>query len=83
MTASAKELLASNLAAISQLVESYPLYAPVVAVAELLHMKPAALRASIEQGRCPFGICWKLGDRFSYKISTTALCSWLLGQHIS
>lgn len=73
-------LIKGNLAAVSRLVETYPSYVPVLVVAELLHMKPAALRASIEQGRCPFGMCWKLGDRFSYKIPTTALCSWLLGR---
>lgn len=82
MSEKAKALLADNLAAVSRLVETYPLYVPVLEVAELLHIKPAALRASIEQGRCPFGICWKLGDRFGYKIPTTALCAWLLGQPV-
>lgn len=79
MTEEAKAILGGELGAVSTLVEQYPLYAPVAAVAELLHMKPAALRASIEQGRCPFGFCWRLGDRFAYKISTLALCSWLIG----
>ena len=65
--------------AISKMVETYPHYVPVLVVSELLHMKPDALRASMEQGRCPFGFCWKLGDKFSYKISTVALCAWLLG----
>lgn len=79
MSEKASGLLKNNLTELSQLVEEYPHYIPVLAVAEFLHMKPAALRASIEQNRCPFGFCWKLGDRFSYKISTTALCAWLLG----
>lgn len=82
MSENARSILSQNLNAVSQLVEQYPCYAPVLAVAELLHMKPEALRASMEQGRCPFGFCWKLGDRFGYKISTTALCSWLLGQPV-
>ena len=80
MSEEAKSLIRDNLTAVSRLVEAYPHYAPVGEVPGLLHMKPEALRASMEQGRCPFGFCWKLGERFSYKISTVALCSWLLGQ---
>lgn len=79
MSDEAVALLKVNMDKLSRLVEAYPHYIPVLAVAEFLHLKPAALRAAMEQGRCPFGFCWKLGDRFSYKISTTAFCSWLLG----
>lgn len=79
MSEKAVALLKGNMNELSHLVETYPHYIPVLAVAEFLHMKPAALRAAMEQNRCPFGFCWKLGERFSYKISTTALCAWLLG----
>ena len=78
MSELAKNLLHNSMEAISKMVETYPNYVPVLVVADLLHMKPEALRASMEQGRCPFGFCWKLGDKFSYKISTVALCAWLL-----
>lgn len=64
------------MAALSRLVEQYPLYVPVLAAAELLHLKPEALRASIEQGRCPFGFCWQLGDRMAYKVPTLTFVRW-------
>ena len=80
MTESAKTLLQYNMDAISGLVEKYPYSIPVLAAAEILHVKPEGLRAAIEQGRCPFGFCWKLGDRMAYKLPTVAFCSWLLGR---
>lgn len=61
MTDTAMNLLGENMSKLSELVEKYLLYIPVLAAAELLHVKPEALRASIEQGRCPFGFCWQLG----------------------
>lgn len=67
--------------ALSQAVEEYPLYLPVIVAAQLLHLKPEALRASIEQGRCPFGFCWQLGDRVSYKIPTLTFVQWLTNGH--
>lgn len=70
-------ILESRLSELEQLVEQYPLYIPVLAAAELLHIKPEALRASIEQGRCPFGFCWQLGDRMAYKLPTLAFVAWL------
>ena len=42
-----------------------------------LHMGTDALRASMEQNRCPFGFSWKLGDRNGYKIPTIAFVAWL------
>lgn len=61
---------------LDELISAYPIYLPILAVAEFLHMKPEALRASIEQGRCPFGFSWKLGDRSGYKIPTVTFVAW-------
>lgn len=70
--------LAAGLAQISRLTEQYPLYIPLGKAAEALHIKPECLRASIEQGRCPFGFCWKLGDaRMAYKIPTLTFVQWI------
>ncbi len=55
---------------LDQLIKDNPIYMPVAAVAEFLHISPAALRASIDQGRCPFGFSWTLGARSGYKIPT-------------
>lgn len=73
----AMETLQKTLNEMSQLVETYPLYIPVLAAAQILHIKPEALRASIEQGRCPFGFCWQLGDRMAYKLPTLAFVAWI------
>lgn len=59
-----------------RLLTENPQYLPVSAVAEYLHMAPAALRASIEQGRCPFGFSWKLGERAGFKIPTVTFLAW-------
>lgn len=59
------------------LVTEHPIYIPVAAAASFLHIKPEALRASIDQGHCPFGFSWKLGDRAGYKIPTITFMSWL------
>ena len=80
MTEEARRILQHSMSAVSDLVEAYPYCIPVLAVAEILHVKPEGLRASIEQGRCPFGFCWKLGDRMAYKVPTMAFCYWLMGQ---
>lgn len=71
-----QSILKSRLDELEQLVEQYPLYIPVLAAAELLHIKPEALRASIEQGRCPFGFCWTLGGRMAYKLPTITFVNW-------
>lgn len=77
MSDNAMKLLGNSMAELSRLVETYPLYIPVLAAAEVLHVKPEALRASIEQGRCPFGFCWQLGDRMAYKLPTLAFAAWI------
>ena len=61
---------------LNELVTTYPRWIPISAAAEFLHVKPEALRASIEQGRCPFGFCWKLGDRMAYKLPTVTFFCW-------
>lgn len=78
MSEKAREALSGNMAEVSSLVEIYPYCIPVLAAAELLHIKPEALRASIEQGRCPFGFSWKLGERSGYKIPTLTFVTWLM-----
>ena len=77
MNHSANDLLATRISELSELVEKYPFYIPVGAAAEFLHIKEAALRASLESGSCPFGFSWKLGDRAAYKIPTLTFAAWL------
>ena len=79
MTETAKRELFTRQEEIGTLIEEFPLYIPVTKAAELLHMKPEALRASIEQKRCPFGFCWQLGDRVAYKIPTLTFFSSVRG----
>ena len=74
MSDAARKMLYTRMDEVSHLVERYPLYLPVIVAAEALHMKPEALRASIEQGRCPFGFCWKLGEIGSLKDSHPGVC---------
>lgn len=62
---------------LNRLIEAHPCYIPVAEAAAFLHMGTDALRASMEQNRCPFGFSWKLGDRNGYKIPTIAFVSWL------
>ena len=81
MSEAASVALSQCMSALSQAVEEYPLYMPVIVVAQLLHLKPEALRASIEQGKCPFGFCWQLGDRTSYKIPTLTFVQWFTNGH--
>ena len=76
MTSTFSSAVTDRLASLSELADRYPLYVPVSA-AEFLHVKELGLRASIEQGTCPFGISWKLGDRAAYKIPTLTFVAWL------
>lgn len=62
---------------LNALITAHPIYIPVPAAAAFLHVKSDALRASIDQGRCPFGFSWKLGDRTGYKIPTLTFAVWL------
>lgn len=66
-----------QLTALQELADQYPLYIPISAAADYLYVKEAGLRAAIEQGTCPFGISWKLGDRAAYKIPTITFVAWL------
>ncbi len=77
MNTNAQTLLSTRLDELSALVEAYPLYIPVAAAADFLHIKEPALRASIESGSCPFGFSWRLGDRSAYKIPTITFVAWL------
>lgn len=78
MSEKAKEILKARMDAVSDLIERYPLYIPVIAAAEFLHVGAEALRASIEQGKCPFGFCWRLGDRMAYKLPTLTFVCWVI-----
>lgn len=55
-----------------------PSYIPVNKAASFLHMDANALRASIEQGCCPFGFSWKLGERACFKIPAVTFFAWYL-----
>lgn len=59
------------------LVTKHPLYIPVHEAAAFLHMAGDSLRASIDQGRCPFGFSWCLGERNGYKIPTLTFVAWI------
>lgn len=71
------EYVKPSLNSLTKLIQDHPQYIPILEAASYLHIKPEALRASIEQGHCPFGFSWKLGDRVSYKIPTLAFVSWI------
>ena len=62
---------------LKKMVEENPIYIPISIVASFLHVSPAALRASIDQGRCPFGFSWTLGERSGYKVPTITFVAWL------
>lgn len=83
MSEEARTVLYQSLNALSKIIEQYPCCIPVSAAAELLRTKPEALRAAMEQQRCPFGFSWKLGERAAYKIPTLAFVCWLLKGNLS
>ena len=62
---------------INNIAQKHPFYIPIDVAANFLHVRPANLRASIDQNRCPFGFSWTLGERSGYKIPTLAFVSWL------
>lgn len=62
---------------LSDLCQKHPYFIPVDTAAAFLHVKPEGLRASIDQGRCPFGFSWTLGSRSGYKIPTITFFAWL------
>lgn len=62
------------------IVEKHPEYIPLPEVAAFLGTKPDGLRASMDQGRCPFGFGWKInvnGNR-AYKIPTVKFYLWYM-----
>ncbi len=71
------ETIRARVQELQDLLERYPIYLPVDVVAEFLHVSPVGLRASIDQGRCPFGFSWTLGARSGYKVPTVTFYSWL------
>lgn len=82
MTESAKFLLKNQLFELSRLIEANPIYIPVTAAADFLHVKAGGIRASMEQGRYLFGFSWKIGDRAGYKIPTLAFYNWIMGSAV-
>ena len=76
------KIMKAGMEELAKLVEKYPSSIPVLAAADFLHVRPEALRASIDQGRCPFGLCWSLGERKAYKIPTLTFCSWYLSHPV-
>lgn len=68
---------------LQDLLDRYPICIPVTVVAEFLHVSAEGLRASIDQGRCPFGFSWTLGARSGYKIPTVTFYTWLTKGAIS
>lgn len=53
MTSTFSSAVTDRLTALSELADRYPLYVPVSAAAEFLHVKETGLRASIEQAPAP------------------------------
>lgn len=62
---------------LQHLADRHPDYIPIGEAAAFLHLKPEALRASIDQNRCPFGFSWSLGERSGYKIPTMTFVAWI------
>ena len=77
MNDSVDKILLDRTKELAALLEAYPVFVPVNAAAAYLHIKPEALRASIDQCRCPFGFSWQLGDRPAYKIPVITFIAWL------
>ena len=71
------EIVAQRMKELQELAVSNPFSVPIDKAAEILHTAPENLRASLEQGRCPYGYSWKVGDRVSYKIPTVTFIMWL------
>jgi len=62
---------------LEEICKEHPYYIPIDVAADFLHIKPANLRASIDQGRCPFGFSWVVGNRSGYKVPTLAFVAWI------
>ena len=76
MNEEARKQMEQRMEELSGLITAYPLYIPIHKAAEFLHMKEDGLRASIEQGNCLFGLCWRTGERMAYKIPTVTFVRW-------
>lgn len=65
---------------LNELVSKHPEYIPLPEVAEFLATKPDGLRASMDQGRCPFGFGWQINARGyrAYKIPTVKFYLWYM-----
>lgn len=63
---------------LEQLIEQYPEYIPVPALAKFLNANVDGLRKAIEQRRCPFGIMWQkdLRGNKSFKVPTFTFYMW-------
>lgn len=63
---------------LNELIEKNPDYISVVELAKFLKMKPDGLRNCIDNGKCPFGIGWKINARGNraYKIPTATFYLW-------
>jgi hypothetical protein len=70
-----------KLEALCALVEKHPDYLPLPEVAAFLGANAEGLRASIEQGRAPFGISWQKTARGNkaFKIPSTRFFLWYTG----
>ncbi len=66
-----------NINELKALINQHPVYIPIREVAKFLGASETGLRASIDQGRCPFGFSWTLGSRSGYKVPTLAFVSWI------
>ena len=63
---------------LNKLVDEYPLYIPLNVLASFLGMSDEGLRAAIDNGKCPFGISWKLIGKVNrgFKIPTFTFYMW-------
>lgn len=64
---------------LEELCQKYPVSIPVAEAAKFLGMSAECLRAACDQGKCPFGFSWRLGERAGYKISSDAFYCWITG----
>ncbi len=63
--------------ALKALAQKHPVCIPVRAAANFMGASEDGLRASMDQGICPFGYGWQLGEKRAYKIPTLAFVAWM------
>lgn len=65
---------------LNQIVAENPEYIPLPKIADFLAIKPDGLRASMDQGKCPFGFGWRIGinGNRAYKIPTVKFYLWYM-----